>query len=79
MRTEPGEEEPVPTLWDISGSANWRNKADFGMTVWRNPMFPEDPIRVYINKVRFSETGEVGMTPFAFTRSVGQYREFAQT
>jgi twinkle protein len=27
---------PVPTLYDISGSAHWRNKADNGICVWRD-------------------------------------------
>ena len=26
---------PVPTLYDISGSANWANKADLGVVVHR--------------------------------------------
>src|SRR5439155_15869580 len=27
---------PVPTLYDCSGSANWRNKADNGICLWRD-------------------------------------------
>ena len=27
----------IPALYDISGSANWFNEADAGLTIWRDP------------------------------------------
>jgi twinkle protein len=27
-----------PNLYDISGSANWYNKCDFGIVIWRDNM-----------------------------------------
>jgi twinkle protein len=38
----------VPTLYDIAGSAHWRNKADNGIIVYRNGSYTE----LYIAKVR---------------------------
>lgn len=41
-----------PTLYDISDSAHWANKADIGITVFRPD--PEKPLtQIYINKVRY--------------------------
>lgn len=78
LRRDPGDpdkSEPVPGLWDISGSANFRNKADNGLTVWRNVKEPHDPVQVHITKVRFRETGEPGRALFAYDRVTGRYRE----
>ncbi len=49
---------PVPTLYDISGSANWANKVDIGIVVHRDP--EKDPTRtdIYIRKVRFKSVGK---------------------
>jgi twinkle protein len=62
-------------MYDISGSANWRNKADFGLSVWRNLKDPLAPIQVHVQKVRFNETGELGMGLFRFDPLTGCYHE----
>lgn len=69
--------EPVPTLWDISGSAHFRNKADGGVVVWRDLKNPANPVQAHIQKVRFAETGELGMVEFTYDRVTGRYREVA--
>lgn len=69
--------EPVPSLWDISGSANFRNKADAGLTVWRDIRNHEAPVQVHVTKIRFQETGELGMVEFSYDRVTGRYREIA--
>lgn len=61
----------VPNLYSISGSANWYNKADNGMVVWRN--FETDEIEVHIKKVRFAWVGKVGHARFAYNKTTGQY------
>lgn len=48
----------VPTLYDINGSANFYNKTDFGLTVYRN--FQDNYITTYVNKVKFKHLGETG-------------------
>lgn len=67
----------VPTLYDISGSANWFNIADNGMVVYRQ--FSEDftesyPI-VYIQKVKHKFIGKTGFAKFDFDVSCQRYIE----
>jgi twinkle protein len=64
---------PVPTLYDISGSANWANKADIGLVVHRNP--EEDPTRadIYIRKVRFKSVGRIGGASLRWDKATGRY------
>jgi twinkle protein len=50
---------PVPGPWDISGSAHWRNKADFCITVHRKDITKNEPM-VYIQKVKQKNFGKVG-------------------
>jgi twinkle protein len=65
---------PVPTPWDISGSAHWRNKADNCLTVWRDETAPDSPIQVHVQKVRYKHIGHVGMAELAWDRMTGRYR-----
>ena len=67
---------PIPTLYDISGTANWRNKADMGVVVWRDPTDESAPTQVHIQKVRFRECGEVGMVKLYFDKATGRYSDF---
>lgn len=67
---------PVPTPYDISGSAHFANKADACLAVWRDPMtdFPE----VHVQKQRFRETGQLGMQRFRYEGLTGTFWEDAQ-
>lgn len=67
---------PVPTLYDISGSAHWRNKADMGIVVWRDPLDEAAPTEIHVQKVRFRECGEVGMVPLYYDKATGRYSDF---
>jgi twinkle protein len=64
---------PVPTLYDISGSANFANKADIGLVVHRDPQ--NDPTRtdIYVRKVRFKSVGKIGMCSLRYDRATGRY------
>jgi twinkle protein len=54
-------EYPVPTPYDISGSAHWRNKADNCLCVWRDLGDKNNRVvEVHIQKVRFSDIGRAG-------------------
>lgn len=55
----------VPTLYDIDGSANWANKPDLGVVVYRTP---EGLSEIYIRKVRYDVIGKTGIVPFVFHR-----------
>jgi hypothetical protein len=66
---------PVPTLYDISGSAHFRNKADFGISVWRDVMNEASPSDVHIQKVRFRECGRVGKCELFMNVATGRFTE----
>lgn len=58
---------PVPTPYDVSGGANWRNKADFSLTAYReNVADPTCLTQVHVQKVRFQEHGFPGMVELAY-------------
>lgn len=63
----------IPNLYNISGSANFYNKTDNGITVYRN--FIENQTEVYIQKVKFSHWGEVGRVDFKYDLDSGRYLE----
>lgn len=65
-----GRYEP-PTLYDISGSAHFYNKADFGITVHRN--FDDDYTEVLVQKVRFRHLGKKGSAKFKYNINNGRY------
>ena len=72
-----GGERPVPALYDISGSANWVDKADLGIVIHRDP--DKDPTRVEIQvrKVRFKSVGKIGGVSLQWDRVTGRYSEIA--
>lgn len=67
----------VPTLYDISGSAHFRNKADFGLVAWRDAENPEGPTTIYVQKVRFRWCGKIGQCDLYFDKVTGRYSERA--
>jgi twinkle protein len=66
---------PVPTPYDISGSAHWRNKADNCLTVWRDENEPTAPVKIYVQKIRFREVGTIGMVELRWNRINGRYED----
>lgn len=46
----------IPALYDISGSANWANKADYGLTYHR-PKFNDNLAKIMVSKVRMGLPG----------------------
>lgn len=58
--------EPVPGLWDISGSAHFRNKADIGITVWRDIPAKDNRVQIRITKVRWEDDGAVGNILYSY-------------
>lgn len=61
----------APTLYDISGSAHFNNKADFGIVVHRNRI--ENTVEVHIKKVKFKHLGECGTALFKYNMNNGRY------
>jgi twinkle protein len=64
---------PVPTPYDISGSAHWRNKADNCVTIWRDMTEQTQMVEVHVQKVRFKKVGKVGMAQLRYDRVTGRY------
>ena len=64
----------APTLYDISGSANFFNKADFGIVVHRNRT--ENTVEVHIQKVKFRHLGECGTALFKYNLNNGRYTPY---
>jgi twinkle protein len=62
---------PVPTPYDISGSAAWRNKADNCVTVWRD--IESKRVDIHVQKIRFKEIGRIGMETLYYDTITGRY------
>lgn len=85
LKTETGaSKEPVPGLYDLSGSAHWRNKADAGLVVYRD--YEEKKTLVYSKKIRRQPIcGQPGVVEFVFlphdrrfTEISGSYNEMGR-
>ncbi len=48
----------VPNLYDISGSSNWFNKPDIGVTFYRN--YATKLSEIHVQKMKYSHLGEQG-------------------
>lgn len=64
---------PVPTPYDISGGAMWRNKADNCIAIYANPTDPNGCVEVHVQKVKFKLFGIVGVAPMRWDRITGRY------
>jgi len=68
---------PVPTLYDISGSAHWYNKTDNGICVHREDQ-KKDMVDIYVQKIRFKEVGQLGEARLKFVRDSGIFLELTE-
>ena len=62
---------PVPTLYDIAGSANWTNKPDVGFVVHRN--FKTNQAEIHVQKVRDKWVGQPGRVTLDYDKATGRY------
>src|SRR6185369_5792866 len=74
MFRDKGGERPVPTPYDIAGSANWFNKPDNIITVHR-PDYDDNRVHVHVQKVRFKNLGRVGVAELLYHRVTGTYTD----
>jgi twinkle protein len=72
--TKPDKDKIVkaPTVYDISGSANWANKADNALSVFRGM---DDLVQIHVNKIRFKEVGRRGQVELRYENKSGRYLE----
>lgn len=62
--------EGRPTMRSISGSANFYNKADFGLVVHRHD---DDRCTLFVDKVRFDSNGCRGQVEFVYSKERREY------
>jgi hypothetical protein len=72
-REKESSQYPVPTLYDISGSANYYNKADNGLVVYRD--FNRNLVEVHVKKVKYRNYGHLDTVKFRYDVSTGTYSE----
>lgn len=63
----------APGLYDISGSAHWANKADYGLT-YNRPCFDENKATIYVNKVRMGLPGQRGEVDVTYDFRTSEFR-----
>lgn len=70
---------PVPTPYDISGAAHWRNKADNCIAVHRPNVGNKHnrSVEVHIQKIRFKEIGRPGKVILEYDLDTGNYNQEA--
>lgn len=66
---------PVPTPYDISGSANWRNKADVCIAVWRDYNENDGLVQIHVQKVRNKNLGQLGNVTLRWDKATGIFSD----
>jgi twinkle protein len=66
---------PIPTPYDISGSAHWYNKADNIICIHRDKTKDSQDVQVLVQKVRFKHIGHIGGVTLKYDRVIGRYFE----
>lgn len=61
----------IPTLYNISGSANFYNKTHYGITIYRD--YESGVVTVYFQKIKQSWMGQVGWSSFSYNTLTRQY------
>lgn len=64
----------APGLYDISGSANWANKADYGLTYHR-PKFDVNEAKIIVSKVRMGLPGKRGEVSVTYDFRASRFRK----
>lgn len=67
----------MPTLYDINGSANFYNKCDYGLSVFRD--FVNMVVQVNVIKVKFKHLGDGGVVAMKYNYNNGRYEQADST
>ena len=67
---------PVPTKYDVSGSAAFFNKADFGLAIERDRT--QGVTRIHVQKVKFRHLGQLGVASFRYNLFNGRFVNFRE-
>jgi hypothetical protein len=70
----------VPTPYDVSGSAHWRNKADQCLAVYRDITNGDDDpaVAIHVQKIRRREHGRIGQVVLHYDRVTSEYHDPAR-
>lgn len=67
----------IPTLYSISGSANFYNKTDYGLTVHRDRDLisgvMQDSVQVHWQKIKFKHLGKQGVSVLEYNKVNGRF------
>lgn len=74
MKRKDSQAYEVPTAYDVNGSANFYNKPDINITVYRD--YEESETRVYVQKVKFDHWGKQGFCRFKYDPESGRFNEY---
>lgn len=74
-RKDGSDKEPIPTPYEIAGSAHWNNKADNIVCVWRDRASDAPDVDIHVQKVRKKRVGHVGLVTLQYDRVTGRYHE----
>ena len=68
---------PVVGPYEISGSANWHNKPDVCISIWRErgKDAPAGTVEIHVQKVRSKYVGRLGMVNLHWDRVTGRYSD----
>lgn len=73
LRRDPSGKYPIPSLYEISGSSNFANKATVGIVIHRNANSNE--VEIHIKKVRFKAIGKQGVARLHYDQVTGRYSD----
>lgn len=79
LKKEPNGNFPVPTMYDIAGSANFYNKTDNGISLWRDIKAKNNLVQVHIQKIKNKNIGRAGeIVTFEWQRGSGTFKEYRE-
>jgi len=79
MENDADRKPVVPSPYDISGSANWYNKCDNCITVYRHKNEDEDYVGIHVQKVRFQyKNGKPDTAKLQYDLQTGRYYNYEQ-
>ena len=75
LRKDDSGKYPVPTPYDVSGSAHWYNKSDNAISTWREG-YDSKVVDIHIQKIRFQDqVGKPGMVSLTFDPVSKTYKD----
>ena len=73
MEKDANDNYKIPSLYSISGSANYYNKADIGLTVYRDVMDGGNITDLHVQKVKFRFMGDPGKVELIHNHVTGEF------